>query len=105
MPSRDLTKIKHFIRVIFEIENQLQVSRLEKKILFKAIELWSKTSKPAPVGQLAKSIEGISERSVYRHLKPLIKANWLKISSDNKDQRVNLIEPTSQLLNILSIHL
>ena len=105
MPSSDLTKIKHFIRVIFEIEDQLQVSSLEKKILFKALELWSKTSKPTPVGQLAKSIEGISERSVYRHLKPLIKARWLKISSNNKDQRVNLIEPAPQLLKVLSTHL
>ena len=76
MKQDDLIRIKYFIRVSFEIEEMLHVSSLQKKILLKALEIWERKSEPAHISQLATSVEGVSERSVYRHLKTLTQ-KWL----------------------------
>jgi DNA-binding MarR family transcriptional regulator len=105
MTHHDLAKIKHFIRVSFEIEESLDVSSLQKKILLKTFELWGRQSQPAHMSQLAVSIKGVSERSVYRHLKILIKKGWLQIGIDQKDRRIKIITPSNKLIHMLSTKL
>ena len=105
MSQQDLIKIKHFIRVSFEIEESLHISSLQKKILLKALEIWEYQSKPAHISQLALSVKGVSERSVYRHLKILIKNGWLQIGIDQKDRRIKIITPSNKLIHMLSTKL
>jgi DNA-binding MarR family transcriptional regulator len=105
MTHHDLAKIKHFIRVSFEIEESLDVSSLQKKILLKTFELWGRQSQPAHMSQLAVSIKGVSERSVYRHLKILIEEGWLMITTDQQDHRIKIITPSNKLIHMLSTKL
>lgn len=105
MNQQDLNKIKHFIRVSFEIEASLNISHLQKKILLKLLRLWEQQTSSINVGLLASSTEGISERSVYRHLKLLKDKGWLKIINDEKDRRIKLITPSPRLIETLSAKL
>jgi hypothetical protein len=102
MSKRDLTKIKHFIRVSLEIEASLSVSNLQKQILLKLLALWEKQTSTITVGLLVSSVEGVSERSVYRHLKILENEGWLSMTSNQKDQRIKIIQPSQQLIQLIS---
>ena len=102
MSKRDLTKIKHFIHLSLEIEASLSVSNLQRQILLKLLQLWEKQTSPINVGLLVSSVDGVSERSVYRHLKILESERWLSMTSNQKDQRIKIIQPSQQLLQLIS---
>lgn len=102
MKQDDLIRIKAFIRVSLDIERMLDVTDIQKKILITLIDCCNQDNKSIPVGDLTISINGVSERSVFRHLKTLIALGWIKLSSSQRDQRVKLLSPTPKLLRVLS---
>lgn len=102
MSQDNFFKIKQFIRVSQNIEAALNVTALQKKILMKLIDLCNQNTKSISVGELAASINDVSERSVYRHIKALVSLRWIKLSSNHKDHRVKFVTPTPRLLKVLS---
>ncbi len=102
MSKPDLLKIKHFIRVSLEIEASLRVSNLQKQILLKLLALSEKQTSPITVGLLVSSVHDVSERSVYRHLKILKNEGWLIMMSNQEDQRIKIIQPSQQLIQLIS---
>ena len=102
MNEQDLTRIKNFIRVCFEVEETLKISWAQKKVLLKVVELWGLEPKAPMVTEVAMSVHGASESSVYRHLKPLIKKGLLRLTEERQDHRVKRVEPTHRLLKILA---
>ena len=103
MTNKDLIRIKEFIRISFELEEMLQISWAEKKVLLRTIFIWTETNKLPSITQVSTSIPQISESSVYRHLKVLIKKGWLKTILDRQDHRIKYIEPTPRLLKVLAL--
>lgn len=105
MNQDDFFKIKQFIRVSQELETVLGISSLQKKILLTLLDLWNKETRAIPVGKLASSVQSVSDRPVYRHLKALVHLNWIKMTKDRRDGRIKLVTPTPRLLKVLSIQL
>ena len=102
MDQESLFKIKQFIRVSRDIEAAFDLTALQRKILMKLIDLCNQDTKRISVGELAASVNDVSERSVYRHIKALVSLRWIKLTSDHKDHRVKFVTPTPRLLKILS---
>ena len=102
MPLSDLNRIKQFVRVAHDIETALSVTLLQKKILLKLIDLHTQNEVPTTIGDLASSVEGISSRSVLRHLDTLKNLGWIKIQIAREDQRIKYITPTPRLIRTLS---
>ncbi len=102
MDQKTLFKIKQFIRVSQEIEVALGVTAIQKQILLTLIDLHSQNRKSIAMGDLANSIQNISERSFYRHIKTLIASGWIKLYCSDEDHRIKLIEPSPRLLKTLS---
>lgn len=102
MDQKSLFKLKQFIRVSQDIETALSVTAIQRQILMTLIDLCNQDNKSIPVGDLTISINGVSERSVFRHLKTLIALGWIKLSTSHRDQRVKLLSPTPKLLRVLS---
>lgn len=102
MKQDDLIRIKAFIRVSLDIERMLDVTDIQKKILITLIDCCNQDNTSIPMGDLANSIQNISERSFYRHIKTLITSGWIKLSLSDEDHRIKLIEPSPRLLKTLS---
>ena len=103
MNDDDLIRIKNFVRVCFEIEQSLNVSWLQKKILLKVIELWGAEHNAPIMSELVISVDGLSNSSVQRHLKSLFKKGWLKVTLNRQDQRIKHVEPSQKLLKLLAL--
>ena len=103
MQDSDLKRIKNFVRVCFEIEEALNISWTQKKVLLKVLDLWRYQSYAPRITEVAYSVSETSESSVYRHLKVLIKKRWLQVKIDEQDQRVKFVEPTPRLIKALAL--
>jgi SOS-response transcriptional repressor LexA len=103
MKKNDLNRIKQFIRVSFEIEEALQVSTVQKKILLTIVQLWDQNKKAPPINLITQSVKDVSERSIYRHIKPLFQKGWIQIEDNPNDHRIKLIQPSEALLHFLSL--
>ena len=103
MKDQDLSRIKEFIRVSFELEDALKITTTEKKVMLRAVELWAQGPKPPIITDLAVSVPQVSPSTVHRNLKVLIKKGWLQSTQDRRDHRIKYLEPTRHLLKILAV--
>jgi predicted transcriptional regulator len=103
MKDDDLLRIKHFIRVSFELEEALRISTIEKKVLLRVVDLWGQKSKAPTVTEAAMSVPNISESTVHRHLKSLVKKGLLTTNPDRQDRRTKFLGPSTRLLKVLAL--
>jgi DNA-binding MarR family transcriptional regulator len=101
MKEGDLLKTSTFLRVSFEVEEALGISWIEKKVLWRTLHLWMTQVQPPSIHEVVEAVL-VSEATVHRHLKVLIKKGWLKMTPSSNDHRIKYLEPTPRLLKVLT---
>ncbi len=103
MKNNDISRIKHFIRVSFELEEVLNISWVEKKVLLYVVGIWGNRDHAPSITEVAISVPNVSESTVHRHLKSLVKKGLLKTTPDRQDHRTKFIAPSTRLLKVLAL--